>query len=347
MSLRIIQVGMGGWGQNWAAYIVPQVKEIEPRAWVDLDADTLAQARERLSLPVEACFLSLEEALEKVECDAVLITASLPGHVPNALLALHMGKHVLMEKPFAPSVEEARQVVELAEKQGRVLMISQNYRFHAVVRAVTEAMREQIIGPAGFISLDFRHYANSTPREGNRHYQLRHPLLLDMSIHHFDLMRLVPGQEAKEVVCTGWNPPWSNFVDFPAASATIGFANGAQLSYRGSWISTGPQTNWSGEWRMECEGGEIEWSCRGDVPQRAVVRPLGKRSRSLKLPELHYIDRAGSLDAFAQAVINGSEPECSGRDNLDTLALMFAAIESVETHRPVSLTDPTPRVRTV
>lgn len=337
MTIRIVQVGMGGWGRDWAAHIVPQVKEIEPVAWVDLDAPTLELARTRLSLPAECCFLSLEEALDKVQCDAVLITASLPGHVPNAVLALQAGKHVLMEKPFAPSVEEGRQVVELAERQGRTLMISQNYRFNPSVRAAVEAVREKIVGQVGFVSLDFRRYSNSAPREGHRHYQLRHPLLLDMSIHHFDLMRLVLGEEARTVTCTGWNPPWSNFVEFPAASATITFASGTQLSYRGSWISTAPQTNWSGDWVMECEAGEISWTSRGEIPERVSVRPLWKRLRTLKLPEIQYLDRAGSLNAFANALINNTEPECSGRDNLHTIALMFAAIQAVETNQLVTL----------
>jgi predicted dehydrogenase len=109
------------------------------------------------------------------------------------------------------------------------------------------------------------------------------------------------------------------------------------VNYRGSWVSTAPQTNWAGEWHMECEKGEIVWTSRGELPERVMLRPLGKRPRSVKLPEYPLVDRAGSLQAFVQAVLSGEEPECSGRNNLKTLALMFASVEAARTGLPVSL----------
>ena len=89
---------------------------------------------------------------------------------------------------------------------------------------------------------------------------------------------------------------------------------------------------------MECAGGEIEWTSRdATVSDRVIIRPLGKRAHQVKLPALALTDRLGSLQAFAQAVRTGQEPECSGRDNLRSLALMQAAIESATSHLPVSL----------
>ena len=89
---------------------------------------------------------------------------------------------------------------------------------------------------------------------------------------------------------------------------------------------------------MECTGGEIEWTSRGDTASDHVtIRPLGKRAHQVKLPALALTDRRGSLKAFAQAVQTSQEPECSGRDNLRSLALMHAAVESATFHVPVSL----------
>ena len=169
---------------------------------------------------------------------------------------------------------------------------------------------------------------------------LHQPLLADMSIHHFDLMRAMLGQEPVEVVCRAWNPPWSNFEEPAAAFATITFDGGAVVSYRGSWVSPGPKTPWAGEWRMECAGGEIAWTSRdnlGASVDRVTVRPLGKRAHRLDLPALPQIDRAGSLRAFARAVASGKQPESSGRDNLGSIRLMYAAIEASLTGAPVRL----------
>ena len=70
-----------------------------------------------LTCRADSYFTSLAAAIEAVDAEAVLVTANLPGHVPLALEALRAGKHVLLEKPFAPSLDEARKVVELAEER--------------------------------------------------------------------------------------------------------------------------------------------------------------------------------------------------------------------------------------
>ena len=338
--LRIIQVGMGGWGRDWAKSVVTKDDQVSLVACVDAEPASLALARKELDLPSDSYFATLAAALEAVDAEAVLITANLPGHVPLALEALRAGKHVLLEKPFAPSLDEARKVVELAEKQERVLMISQNYRFFPAVQAVRDLLRSGSLGEVGAVSVDFRRNTNRAPRAGSRQFTLHQPLLADMSIHHFDLMRVVLGQEPIEVVCRAWNPTWSNFVDPAAAFATIAFDGGAVVSYRGTWVSPGPKTPWAGEWRMECAGGEIAWTSRDNVGasvDRVTVRPLGKRAHRLALPVLPQIDRAGSLAAFTRAVALGNQPESSGRDNLGSIRLMYAAIEASMTGAPVRL----------
>ena len=341
MAVRIVQAGMGGWGQNWAHNVIQGSEEVELVACVDLDSEKLIQAQQLLNISAERCFPTLESALASVEAEAVLITASLPAHVQLALEALNAGKHVLLEKPFAPTVAEAQQVVETAAKHERVLMISQNYRFFPAVQAVRALLREGRLGSIGSVTIDFRRYRNASPPEGHRHYQIWQPLLTDMAVHHFDLMRVVLGQEPCQVTCHAWNPPWSNFLDPVAAVATITFDDGAVVSYRGSWVSPGPKTSWSGEWHIECSGGEIVWTSRDETaPDRVTVRSLGKRARQVMLPEMPLTDRHGSLHAFVQAIRTGQEPECSGRDNLHTVAFMYATVESATSHVPVPIAIP-------
>src|SRR5439155_2978316 len=123
-----------------------------------------------------------------------------------------------------------------------------------------------------------------------------------------------------------------------AAMATIAFVGGTMVSYRGSWVSPAPQTPWTGVWRMECAGGEILWAGRSSHDgrtDRVTVRPLGKPARRVELPALPQVDRAGSLAAFVHAVRTGQEPESSGRDNLGSIGLMYAAVESAASGLPV------------
>lgn len=337
MAIRLVQIGVGGWGLGWGA-LVRRSEDVELVACVDTNPAALALAQSKLGVPADRCFATLEAAFDAVESDAALITTTLATHVPVALAALDAGKHVLLEKPFAPTLAEARRAVETAAARQRVLMISQNYRFFPAVRTVAALVREGTLGEVGTISLDFRRNANTAPREGHRHYTIRHPLLIDMSIHHFDLLRMVLGQEPRHVVCHAWNPPWSNFVEPAAAMATIAFERGTMVSYRGSWVSPSPQTPWAGVWRMECAGGEIHWSSRArhdGTGDRVTVRPLGKPVRRVDVPAMPHVDRAGSLVAFVQAVRTGQEPESSGHENLGSIALMNAAVESATSGLPM------------
>ncbi len=81
---------------------------------------------------------------------------------------------------------------------------------------------------------------------------------------------------------------------------------------------------------MEGEKGILTWTGRGEIPEQATVHLRGEEPQQVKLSPLPATDRAGSLNAFVQAIDTGTEPETSGRNNIPTLKLMFAAIESAQ-----------------
>lgn len=337
-QIRLIQVGLGGWGQDWNRNILQPSNDVQLVGYVDMDSAALASAQERLGLDVHACFSTIAAALAAVEADAVLVTAALGAHVPVAQAALEAGKHVLVEKPFAPTLAEAQQLVALAAERGLALMVSQNYRFYPAVRAAAALVREGTLGLVDLVAIDFRRFANANVSMGNRHYTLTQPLLMDMAIHHFDMMRFVLGQEPQQVNCQAWNPPWSQFRDPAEAAATITFDGGAVVSYRGSWLSTGTPTPWAGAWRIECQHGEIAFTSRADRglgDDKLVVRSSGRKTaKPAALPDMPLHDRAGSLAEFASAIREQREPASSGRDNLGSLALMLTAIASAEAGTP-------------
>jgi predicted dehydrogenase len=332
--LRLVQVGMGGWGRDWATLLTRQTELVQTVACVDVQPAMLRRLQTELGVAQGACFSSLEEALARTDAEAVLVTTALASHVPVTIAALEAGKHVLIEKPFASSVAEARQAVELAEARGLVLMVSQNYRFYPAAQTAGALIRKETLGPVGAVSIQFRKYANSAPLEANPHYRLQQPLLMDMAIHHFDLLRFVLNQEPELVSCYAWNPPWSRFSDPAEAVAAISLSGGAVVDYRGSWVSTGAPTTWTGTWQIECAEGVIVWHGRDDRSTDSdlvMVQRRGKRAHRVALPELRFWDRAGALAAFVEAIRTGREVAVSGRDNLGSLALMAATIEAART----------------
>src|SRR5207237_3509434 len=286
----------------------------------------------------DRCFATLREAIAKTEAEAVLVTATLDGHAPLTRAAVDAGLHVLVEKPFAPDVMTAEELVSAAASKGVGLMVSQNYRFFPAVRTVARLIQEQALGKLAEVSIDFRRFSGVSATVRVRHHGDEQPLPVDMSIHHFDLLRMLLNREPDRIYCESWNPAWSAFAGPAVAVATVVFGD-VVVSYRGSWVSATPITPWAGEWRMEFERGEITWTSRDDngaLSDKVVVRPLNARPKTQRLPEMR-VDRWGTLTEFAKAIREGREPECAGRENLGTVAFVAAAVESVKRGIPVDM----------
>ena len=341
--VRLIQIGFGGWGRNWLSTVLPQHDAVELVACVDQSTAALDTLRKEHSVPASMCFGSLNEAMTSVEADAVLITTALEGHVPLAMEALQHGLHVLTEKPFAPSLEEADRAVAAAERAGRVLMVSQNYRYYPAPRKAAEIVRSGRLGKLGTVHIDFRRNKIQAKDKADKHYKLPDPLLADMAIHHFDLMRFVTDAEPQAMYCRAFNPPWSLYESPPAASATLSFENDLTVTYRGSWVSPGPQTPWAGDWRMEFSGGELRWTSRGGptaAEDRVWMRELGQEETLVPLDTMPYVDRGGALQSFVKAIRGDIDTESSGAHNRGSISMVFAAIDSSLKNQPVSVDTP-------
>ena len=338
--LRLLQIGLGPHGRNWARQVLPQVPDVEVVAYVDKDPYALDALRAEAGVPAGQCFESLKEAVAATQPEAALNTTALPAHVPVTKALLEAGLHVLVEKPFAPTLAEAQVLVEEAKLRERVLMVSQNYRFFPAPRTIAAMVHESALGRLFEVSIDFRRYSTAGPNGRGRHHLEEQPLLVDMSIHHFDLLRLILSREPQRIYCEAWNPDWTSFSGPSVAVASIVFEGGVVVSYRGSWITAGPVTPWAGEWRMEFENGEVTWSSAADSDpsqDRVVVTPRNGEARVIGLNPSPLTGGFGTISEFIASVRSGREPETSGRHNLGTIALMEAAVESATLREPVTI----------
>lgn len=336
----MIQVGLGPHGRNWARRVFPEVGEVEVVAYVDRDPSALDTLKQETGVAARLCFESLTEAISETGPEALLNTTSLPAHVPVTKAALEAGLHVLVEKPFAPTLDLARELVDAAAMRRLVLMVSQNYRFFPAPRVISTMVHESSLGKLYQIAIDFRRWSGLPPTGRGRHHLEDQPLLVDMSIHHFDLLRMILSREPLRVYCEAWNPEWTAFSGPSVAVASINFEGGVVVSYRGSWISAGPVTPWAGEWRMEFENGEVTWTSAADsdvTQDRVVVRNRDGEEKTIALPPVPRTGTWGSLIEFASAIRTGREPETSGRNNLGTMALVTAAVESATLREPVAI----------
>ena len=292
-----------------------------------------ARAQEKAGARPEQCFASLAEALAAVECDIVLATLRTEAHHAVVAEALEAGCHVVVEKPFASTIAQAKELVALAAERQRLLMVSQNYRYYPAPILAAELIAQQALGPLSTVGIDFRYHA---PTDGHAYPEMPDPLLADMAIHHFDLMRLVLGDEPKRVSAVTWNPAGSPFTHDAAAIVTVEFARGTPVSYRGSWMSGAPRTPWAGEWIdglrprrdplvVARRPGAARQGGRADACASTARSRWRRSCRGCPIST-----GPGSLAAAIEAVETGelSPRFPTGADNLNSLALVVASVLS-------------------
>jgi predicted dehydrogenase len=256
MTLRIIQVGLGEWGRDWAVNVLPIAEGIEVVAAVDRDPVALERARAEGLLEGIGAYDTVEAALAATDAEAVLATVAIAAHGPVMLAALEAGRHVLVEKPFAATLEEARRAVDAAAARGLTLAVTQNYRYDPAVAPVGRLVRERALGEVHGLTVDFRrfyHYDDAA----SPHPELDHSILVQIAIHHFDMMRAVLDENPVRVYCHAWRPPASESAAPQAAAAIIEFDGGTVATYRANIVCTGEPTPWCGVWRIECGEGDI------------------------------------------------------------------------------------------
>lgn len=320
MPLKLIHVGVGGFGAGWTK-VCQRSDEVEVVALVDVNQELVQETGKRLG--IEHVFTDLDKALKKVEADA-LLDITPPMVRPEVTgKALRAGLHVLSEKPLADTLEHAKGIVRAAKEADRVFMVSQNYRYHRAPRTIRKLLRDQTLGELGYVVLNFHRGSKFPP--GSFRMKMAYPLLIDMAIHHFDLMRCVLGTDAVRVRVTSWRPKWSWFDHEPTFSMVIEMADGRHVSYNGSWVSQGFETTWNGTWRIECSKGAMLWE--DDV----LYLSDGQTGRvEAELVEMPLVSQDYSLHEFAAAIREGRQPETSGADNLKSLAMVFAAVDSAK-----------------
>ena len=161
-------------------------------------------------------------------------------------------------------------------------MVSQNYRFFPAPRKAAELIHNRTLGRpaiccASSFDVTWPETIRTTTSSRTRCSSTWRFITLTCCASSLQ-------DEPTELYCRTWNPADSPYEDMPSAAAVIRFAGGTMVAYQGSWVSTGKPTYWAGEWRMECDEGQISWTSRaggatGARRDRLSVKPTGQRAR--------------------------------------------------------------------
>jgi predicted dehydrogenase len=252
---------------------------------------------------------------------------------------LRHGCHVLSEKPMATSIAEGRAMIAQAASVGRVHAVVQNRRFIEGVRRLRALIDSGALGALTSLNCDFFIGAHF----GGFREEMDNVLLLDMAIHTLDAARFMSGKAARAVYCLETNPPGSWYRHGAAANAIFEFDDDVVFNYRGSWAAEGANTSWESAWRIIGTQGTVIWDGADHFEAHVVAGDTGffRELTKIEVPAPANHDQthghASVIAEFLAAIETGRAPETDGADNINSLAMVFAAIESARSGQRVSI----------
>ena len=218
--LRLGVVGAGGLGYHHVRILRELASGGEPgigfAGFVDSRAERAAQVAAELGV---RAYESLEALLGDV--DALTVVVPTPAHFAVASAALERGKHVLIEKPLAATLDEADRLLDIAHRTGAIIQTGHVERFNRAVRAALPFVSEPRF-------IESNRLATFNPRGSDV------AVILDLMIHDIDLVRTLVGGHVVDLSAVGV-PVLTPTVDI--ASARIIFDSGAVANITSSRVS--------------------------------------------------------------------------------------------------------------
>lgn len=331
---------------------------VKLNAVCDISEEAVNQFAEQAGLAT--VYTDAAEMLKKADIDAVDICAIHDQHAPLAIAAAAAGKHVLLEKPMATTMQDCYKIVEATDKAGITFMVAQQLRFLPSYARVQQLIQEGELGRIWSVRSDnwtpgFRS-RTSSPRadwwglDGKRAGGGALPMF---ATHHIDLFRYFIG-DIKKVWGKVWtdHPLFTNGAD-DRAVATLEFENGAVGHLSTSYSSLGPHSH---QFIVFGDEGTIYTAATpGSNPiaqhqSPAMVSSI-KRDKDAEPGQfagfVPVVEATGEPDYslpyvnqilyFAGCCQKGKEPLTSGKDNLGTMKAIFGIYESSRTGKTIDL----------
>lgn len=239
------------------------------------------------------------------DIDSVIIATPTSTHPQIALEALRNGKHLLLEKPMAGSVEECERITETVDEYNCKLMVSQTLRYNPTVMEVKKLAKEM----GGVESITMEQHLEPPDRKWLYNPDLASGgVLLNTGVHIFDTIRYISESDIKPLECTTKNILNPNLEDLAFGYFDLGSGGSGGFStsryFRGR----------SRIIKLDCTGGSIAADAMNDiikinnVGKTNIFRPTGEKRTLIPL-----------IKDFMDSIINGKKPPITGKDGMESV----------------------------
>jgi len=326
----VIAVGVIGYGY-WGPNLVRNFAEMEGARVArvcDLSAKRLELVARRY--PHVAVCTDPRELVEDPAVDAVVIATPVSTHFELAMAALRAGKHVLVEKPLAASADEARRLIDEAERRGLVLLVDHTFVYTGAVRKIRELVQDGGLG-------DIYYYDSVRVNLGLFQHDVN--VLWDLAVHDLAIMDYVLDRRPAAVSATGMSHVAGSPED--VAYLTLFFDDSLIAHIHANWLAPV-------KLRRTLIGGRRKMIVYDDIEPSEKLKVYDKgitvHEDAENIYKLLISYRAGEMYApqfdttealavearhFAECVARGERPVTGGEAGLRVLSVLEAATQSL------------------
>ena len=261
-------------------------------------------------------FTEYSDLLENPEIEVVSVCVPTTFHHAVVMEAIKNGKHVLVEKPIAFTVQEAEEMIAAAKEAGVMLATGHVERFNPAVQKAKELIDDGVIGDV--VSAFAKRVGPLPPRIKDV------GVSIDLAIHDLDIMNYLFEEDVTQVYGSmNCSFDDSEFEDH--AEIMVNFNNEATGIIEVNWLT--PYK------RRELELTGTAGIISVDYIKQSI-EVYGKFAQDIQIK--HEEPLKSELKSFLNAVMNGEEPEITGEDGLKALKMVIAANRSSKEHKPIS-----------
>ncbi len=333
MNIGII--GAGRIGKVHGESVMRFVKNATVKAIADpfMNNQTIAWAKE---MGINEIYTDYHKILEDKDIDIVLICSSTDTHSKISLEAIEAGKHIFCEKPIDHDVNKIKEVMEALKKSNVKYQVGFNRRFDHNFMAAREAVKAGKIGDLNILKICSRD-PGAPPVS---YIKVSGGIFLDMTIHDFDMVRFMSGDEVEEVYAIGGvlvDPAIGEAGDIDTAIITLKLKSGALAV-----IDNCRRATYGYDQRVEAFGSLGQVAIGNDTDSLAVISNAD--GVTAEKPKLFFLERymgayTAEVNSFIQAVQNDTPTEVGVVDGLKPVLIGLAAKLSLKENRPVKIAE--------
>ena len=329
-KIRLLLVGFGPRGKIWAKAIKKNSKT-ELVGICDINKDLKDKNQKNIIF-----FDKLDSALSYLKPDAVILSTPPFNRMKDLKVCAKFKLPILVEKPLTINLEEAKRQISFMNRHKLLLFVGLNFRYLPTTLEKIKLLNSGKVGKPNFAKFVYERWRDGKLARLNKYpLHMKHPMLWEQSIHHFDLIRFIYNSNVKKVFATTFNPPWSMYKHDTNVNAILELQNGIIVNYIGNWQSNCKSLNF--EWRTDCSKGIIIQKKQFDDLNYRTTNQLKLKKIQLKKFTMWLDDATALLSDFINSINNNKNFIKLNKDHLNSLSIVDACIKSSKSGKKINI----------